>query len=242
MKNLQKNNLLTILLISLFFISTPFVYAQEATQSATTTQEIKQSIQNRIQQVLGRDSNNEQDIPKGLIGTIESVTSQSISIDTENGNQFVSLTDESVIVDEEGTSLEVEELEIGNPALVIGVMSSNDMFEAIEIVSLEEEPTPADKKTILTSLDSINRSSRVLTVIDQTGTEIELRVNTNSSLFQNFSSQEITLSDLEVDDRVIIIYQPNSKTPSVLEVVKLMKLETDDLELEEASPSGILEP
>ena len=236
----MKPNKLTLVSFAFFILiiySSKLATAQEGSSSSNVDSDaVQESIKKRIQQAV---QNNQSDLaidantPIGWIGTLESLTDQSITISVNGLSQQVSISASTIILDEDEESLNLEDLEINNAIVAIGMVDDNNILNATKILTSEQLPKKPQKVSILGRIESIITRQRSFNIIPLGKTEIlTMTYSSTTNYTQGFSEQQsLAIADFDESDMVIAIYEPDDDDIDQLNLLTLHLIES-------ASPSA----
>ena len=209
--------IIVVSLIALSIIHYPLsISAQDSTDSAQTSDEVKKSVKERLEKaakeegsVLGENSK------KAYVGTVESLTQNTITVKTNLGSKQVTVAEKAKIIGKNRETLKTDDLEIGSNVIVMGFTTDKDVLDGRRIV-VTDKPLSSDYTPYLTTITKIAKSI----ITTQAG---ELKLTKDTKITQTFEDNqtEIESSDLKVDDSVIILGKPDTKKASVLETIAI---------------------
>lgn len=195
------------------------VASPTSTNSAIPEEQIEDNIRQRIQQAVERNqtTSTQQNI-KAYVGTLDSITDQSLSLVMETVTEFIKINPETAIVDEDNESVLLENLAIDGGAVIIGYHDTNNIFQAIQIIDLEEVPQKTDKQLQLGTIIDINTRTRQIEILTQPNQETLLLTLLRSvQLRENLDEEEaLTLTDLNETDQVLVIYTPDEEDNNLI--------------------------
>lgn len=209
------------------------VQIEIASDSAAPDEEITNNIQRRIQQAIERTQGlDSRQSVIAYVGVVESISNQSLNILVNNLTEFISVLADTAIRNEDQEEISLEELEIDGGVIAIGYYE-NELFQAIQLVGLDEVPQKSDKETVLARIVEITSRPRQIEVVVYPNQETRTISLTNSSeLVEAYDPDNtLTLTELQPNDEVLLIY---SETSEEYELIKLHRTT-------EASPSAQIE-
>ena len=223
MKLNQNKTLLSLLLATTLLLTlSPIlsIRAQsntQATDSASTDDEqVKANIQERIRQVVDNPNNKQESNLKGWLGTIESISAETISITTDSETRLVAITPDTTI-DQDEKSLDLEELIINSTILAVGTIDDTDILTAQQI-TVTQKPEAHHKLSILSSVSEVDTINDTISVINLNQSSPLLINITKDTLFSDSDTQKdpLDITNINPQDRLLVVYQPSSKDPSIL--------------------------
>lgn len=202
-------SLLTFILISLYFINlslkTPF--AQEATESTVTNQEVKENIKERLEKVI-KETDTTQRIKKAWIGNLESIANNTLTIGTKEGPKLASISAETTFVRlPKRLAIKSEDLEINAFTIAIGLLNGNQVLEALRVIIDEEPPAKTTRKSNFVIIDDFSQKDELLTVHTLPGDSYTLEITKDTTIHHNLEGEmeELTTDDLQPQRKAVII-------------------------------------
>ena len=175
----------------------------------TVTENIKQRIKEAVSgNALGLNTNSY----VGWLGTVGSLTNDSLTISTETSQFLVSITDQTQFI-QATKKIDLDELEIGGFVLAIGKLDVNDNMSSVKIQKLDQSPQKQNRSILSGTVLEIDDD---LLVIASNLGETTLELDKNS--------QDLTPAPTATDsaqttpaprpgNKIIAIYEPvESKT------------------------------
>lgn len=219
-----------ITLSQICFLAPPLIHAQNATNSADT-QEVKDNIKERIRKVVETGSESNVDISslqqKGWLGSIESISGQTITISSSGINRLVATSTETSITQDK-TFLNLEDLIIGSTMVAVGIVDSTDILTASQVIISKSTPQPSNKVSVLATIESVDLKSNNLTITPSNKSQdMLLSISKNTQLSEYKSDDVDTIlkpENLRPLDQALIVYQPTSKDPSTLSALIIHRI------------------
>lgn len=217
--------LVILSLIAVFFYSSILVsiHAQESTNSAETTDEVKQNIKERLEKaakeegaVLGKTDK------KAYVGTLESLTQNTLTIKTLSGSKQVAVAENAKIIGAKREALKVDDLEIGSYLIAMGFTTDNDFLDGRRIV-VTDKPLTSAYLPYQIKITSIKKDVIAAQSTEASKQSWELKSAKTTTITQTFAGNqaEIELTDLKVDDTLIVLGKPDAKKSTLLEVTAI---------------------
>lgn len=235
------NKKLLLLLASLFliFFSLPNLsYAQQddaTSSSSLDEEEIKQSIQDRIKKAIENNLESAQEVldsagdpkTKAFIGTVESISQNSISINTTlpdgtTGLKQVTITPNSKIL-KNNKEIEITDIGINDDITAMGVTSDDEVLEGIRVI-ISAPTSPAYTFNLLispiTQLDTQEDTLQLNTSLSNLFQPFDI---TKSSTLYDFNLSEIDIDQLSLNQQVaaIVLTNPKKETSTITELITL---------------------
>lgn len=199
------------------------VFAQESTDSATTVdpETVKENIKKRIQEVVTEGQNvlGLQTAIKGWTGQIETITTDTITLTSEDQTRLVAINTDTAIV-RAGKDAKLADLSIGDFVIAMGSPDSNGILNTLRLVASDEEPDKPKQRVIYGPITEINIKKNTLMVDSGEGTNT-LTLSKTSKLTENLPEESFKIDLLNSGDEAIIIYTVDDKDPSLFNLVRL---------------------
>jgi len=206
MKNKFLKYLLALSLALMLVIGThsPFVYAQEATESSKTTLKLKERIERIVEekreQVKGIISNLTS-TKQGFVGETLRVTEESITVKTNKATRIIPL-DETVTILKKNKEVAVEDIAVENWVVVMGIIE-DDAFKPVRILVSEDSLRPRPHAIVLGSINSIEKT--LITVTPRSEETLFNALLNSKTIYEDINGEEITRVDIEEETQALII-------------------------------------
>lgn len=215
---MKKILILTILTLTIFYISTP-VFAQEENiptlpkspraRLATPTpeddrqDEIKKRVQNRLENI--KEANKK----RAFWGTISNISSTSLTINSLGTTRTIKLSDETKITLDKKDS-EWTDLKVGFFVIVLGSVDSEDNMAAKLIMAYSKVPKPTPARTaIFGKITNISEDENLIDVLGfkKEGLTSKIKVNNSTIITKKIdgSIKKVKFADLAKGDIVVVI-------------------------------------
>lgn len=197
--------LFAALVLCLLVVASPSqVLAQTASESTPTTQKLRERIEKVVEEKRDQIKGVLEDLSvkrRGFIGEIQRVSAESLTLKTNKTTQILPI-DESVTLSKAGKKITLENIAVGDSAVVIGQIKGDD-FVAEHIVISSESLRPTNQTVFLGTLTKISKTQATVAVRGSND-EKTLTIDKNTA-FQSMTGEKITLADFEVDLQCLII-------------------------------------
>lgn len=178
------------------------------TPIASSSQEIADSVVEKIKSVVKNNPSPTINNPLlGLVGTVKSLTNNSLTLITkENTVQIVTDTNSTIVASGKPASL--KDIAVDGRIIVIGsIISSDDIYLAKRIIIIPETAKPTFSRTVI--FGTIKK-------IDATKKTITLTSSDKQDLVLNITTKSIpTLKDFSLNTKIIAIIKTDLKTESI---------------------------
>ena len=199
-----KTNFLATIGAALVLLSSALpTFAQEATTSAETTQELKK----RIEKVVSEKKDQVKGVldtlgvqKTGFIGEVTRVTQDSITVEYEARTNILPI-DESISLIKDRRPTKVDDVAVGNWALVVGTGERND-FSAEQIFIFANSLKPRPQVVMLGSVEEL--TTRNLTITPRNEETSRQFTITSKTELQNQDGSEVTLKNFDTNVQVLV--------------------------------------
>jgi hypothetical protein len=222
----------TFPLISLcILLSAAVATAQEATSSADIDPDtIKENIKKRIEQVVREQRTDRPQKKIAFLGTISSITPNSITLETAGGNVEQASTSATTVYVETNTSRTVnqEDVSIGDFVAALGFRDQNtSVLDARRLLVMRNPPVIPKKSSFYGSIKNIDtRRNRIeLTSVSQDETKLFLLSAKSLISVANpngLTNQEITVEELNQGQMAMVIFTPAAASTSASPVDSML--------------------
>jgi hypothetical protein len=227
--------LLSILMVGLgvgiFIINPPFLSA--ATKSGTTSEstssaaQLDEDTQGAIEELKKRIEKNSDKVKgvinsllykhKGMVGEVQRVTEETVTIRTQEGTTILPINDD-VEISRQDKNIAVDDVAIGNWVTVMGLEKDTNFsprFIEISVDSLRPKPQVV-RLSVITEI-----SNTLLTLMPRSSNETIKATLTKSTKFEDADGEAASLKDFEADMHVLLV---GWETDSGVEVVRIRSL------------------
>lgn len=189
-------------------------FAAQATPSATptTASDIEKSLQDRIKKALQENLGSvEQNIQqqtslssvRAFVGTIASVSSKAITIQTVNGIKQAEISDTTTLTSDGKSGVKITDLPVGNSIIAIGKSADNQTQASIKIIVSDPPTTDVRTVDVATISDTDLKTKTINLTSDKISTK-PIKLSTRIQLFDSILNK-ITLDDINSGDKVFVI-------------------------------------
>jgi hypothetical protein len=198
-------NLFIALVFGLSLLTTASsALAQTASESTPTTQKLRERIEKVVEEKRDQIKGVLEDLSikrRGFVGEVQRVSAESITIKTNKTTQILPI-DESVTLSKAGKKISLDNIEVGDYAVVIGQLKSDD-FVAEHIVISGESLQPQPQVVFIGTLTKINKTQAVLEMRGSGDTKT-LVIDKNTQ-FQSLSGDTVPATEFEVDLQCLVV-------------------------------------
>jgi hypothetical protein len=195
----------------------PTSTTKPATPSATQDETINKEIIDRVKktatatEILKR---------RAFVGQVTHVTTESISIETPNGEVTIKTSDKtSILMMPRLQPVQLSEVEINGFVIAMGYVDGDDVMDARRVLISPTPLFPVPKKLVIGTLTSIKSTQLVLETITKDVATVAIGSKTS---YGDAAGEDIKRTDLKTSDAVLaIIPETGIATPSATVVRKL---------------------
>lgn len=230
----------TIMLITSFLFFMGRATAQEVSPepSPSPDERIKQQVEERIEKVL---STAEEGQKRALVGILKSVANSTLTIEVQAGDFQAKVADDAIIVNENREEIKIDDLEIGSHIIAMGYFNSQNVLDAKRVVVTKAFQVP-ETESVFGLVTDISEEENVLTIKNpknQTVYMVEVGTKTEITKRVNEEIQEIKFSDIQINDRLVVIGKPEENEEKIItaRLIYVVSPLTTEVEEEQKSPS-----
>lgn len=217
----------TILFILFLLISsTPSVYAQTSTPSASASEEIqklREVIQQKVKEKLQEIGQVQTTNPKkAYLGTITEINDKTLKIDSKTKIYEFTISDDATFVNLKQNKIKISDLKVGQDVLVLSL--SKDTFTyAKKIIVVDPSKLENKKNITLGKIADISTTTSILVLIptNNKNRELQIKVDSKTDIITK-DNKSIKFSDLKKGQKIVCIYTSgqNSTFPA-LQIISL---------------------
>lgn len=204
----------------------------ESTNSADlTTQNLRERIEriveekrDQIKGVLSEISITQ----RGVIGEVQRVTEESITIRTHKGTEIIPITNTAYTVElvKANKSIKPTEIAVGDWLLALGVIEE-DNFQPIRIAITSSSLRPRTRSITIGSIANLEKTE--LTIESRSATGSVTYTTNKDTKYQDLSGASITAVDIEESMQAIVagyVIEPSGSSNTTQRVAKLVRVLT----------------
>ena len=191
---------------------------------------IKENIKQRIKRAIGNSDPNSSisvSTPLAWVGKVDNISAETLTMTVDTQTRLVAI-ESATVISQNNKPIKIEDLEIGSPVIAIGNLSSNDILSSQRIESITALPVKSNKQIIVGLITETNARTQLITVspTGQIDTFI-LKVTRNTKIFDTMETKiPLKFAQLNPGDQLALIYQPDAKNSSVLNLLQLYRTVT----------------
>lgn len=216
---MKRLTLLTLTTITLMLASVLAVRAQgqEASPSAVPDEAVTESIKERLQKVA-QDNQEQTTLKRAWVGTLKNVSGLNLTIETLAETKQAEVATDAAILDENRQSVKLANLEVGKPLIAMGFVGDANVLDTKRILVIDELPVNTLKAYRVVLKEVIKTT---LNVTDSQGNALTLATtkNTNFTHAVDGALDDIVPTDLQLEDILIIIGEPDPKAPTAIDTL-----------------------
>lgn len=211
----------TAVCLAWFFSFFSFAHAATATISASTA--ATRSAVDRVKEILEETEQiQNQRKRRALVGIVERVTTESLTLQTLKGEQVIKLLPEKTTIfsTPKPQPMQVQDIEIGGYAIVMGYINSDDVVEARRILVSPTMLFPPKKKVIIGTVQNISTS--LLTIVTRTQKEEKISLS-KKTVYEDKQGESLKRTEIQADDEVLIIFKNADDASASATVVTVLQ-------------------
>jgi len=197
---------------------------QESTESASQIDDdqIKENIRKRIEQVVNISKTQTDQKKTAFLGTLDSITPNSILLETDEGSTIQASTSASTVYINMNTNKEVsrEDASIGNYIAALGFIHSDlEVLDARRLLILDAPPEVPEKTSFYGTIETITDNKSQFELKHPQNGELKLfKFNSKTSFLLSdpagLTNQELDSDEIEAGQLALVIYEPASSSTS----------------------------
>lgn len=210
--------------------------AKTASDSATvTTQNLRERIERIVEEKREQIKGVLTEISitqRGIIGAVQRVTEESITIRTHKGTEIIPLTNTSYPVElvKANKAIKTTDIAVGDWLLALGVFE-DDSFQPVRVLVSEKSLRPRTRSISIGSIATLSRTSISIDSRDGSG-QVTYTINKDTK-YQDLSGEDLVIADIEESMQAIVAgyiventSENASETSSTQRVAKLVRVLT----------------
>ena len=205
-KNYMNRLAISLLITYYLLLNTSAAFAQTPTNTPTPTasQEIKEKVQERIDQIK------ENAQKKAFWGTLKTINDTTLVLDSPRGEKRIKTDNTTLFVDSAKKTLKIADLEIGNFVIAMGFWTENGTLQGKRLIVLKTAPKRAPVRiAFMGKITDIAKDENILSItqIKKDGLTYEVSVTSKTVLTKKVdgSVKKVLFSALTTGDRLIVI-------------------------------------
>jgi len=213
------------LIITSYLLLSPFaIFAQTPTNTPvpTTSQEIKDKVQERIDQIK------EDAQKKAFWGTLKAINDTTLVLDGPRGEKRIKTDSTTKFINTAKREIKLSDLEIGNFIIAMGFWKENGTLEGKRILVLAQAPKPTPLRiAFMGMVTDIVKDENILSVtqIKKDGLTYEVSVTSKTILTKKVdgSIKKVLFGAIATSDRLVVIglkeKENNAVTAKIIHVI-----------------------
>lgn len=172
--------------------------------STTTSEEIKEKVQARIEEI------NDKAKKRAFWGTLEEINGTTLIISGPKGEKRIKTDETTVFVNSAKKTIKITDLEIGNFLIAMGYWKENGTLEGKRVIVLKAAPKPAIKRNAISGkVNEIVKGESVISITsgkdNQTTYEVTFTGKTVITKKVDGKIKKVTFDAIAVGDRIVIV-------------------------------------
>lgn len=222
--------ILILILLNLTLLITP-IQAVSSTSDNTVDANKVEDITDKLKEIVKSTSTEEKPIsnqPKSFFGSITQINDSSITINFNNQNQILKLSDQTTFINSKRQKSKVTDFKVGETILSMGYLNSDKSLDCRRIVATETKSIENNNQIITGQIVDVSQSQDfVFAFTPFQNKDIQYQIKIDSKTEINDTNQKkIKSSDTIVKGKkLIIVMHPdteNSQTFYAKSIISLM--------------------
>ncbi|MEK7571302.1 MAG: hypothetical protein AAB553_03425 [Patescibacteria group bacterium] len=222
MKNIRYFSLIVTLILTALMPSATFAAAQAPTNEPageTTSNKLDSQISNLKEKIASRVSELNLVEKRGIIGTVEEVSGNQITIiDIENKKRFIDVDELTKFTSSGAGAFGLSDIKKGTKISALGLYNKQSRHLLARFIRLSIDPT-----IITGAIAAIDKKNFVITIKTPENKEQKIDVSTITKIYE-YSAEDLVkagFSKLTVGQRIIAIGFPDKTDPSLIVTSRL---------------------
>jgi hypothetical protein len=215
---------LTLLITYYLLTNTSMAFAQTPTNTPapTASEEIKEKVQERIDQIK------ENAQKKAFWGTLKAINDTTLVLEGPRGEKRIKTDDTTLFVNASKKTIKITDLEIGNFVIAMGFWTENGTLQGKRLSVLTTSPKPAPARiAFMGKVTDIVADQNILSITQtkKDGLTYEVSVTSKSMLTKKVdgSIKKVLFGTIATNDRVVVIgikeKDNNAVTAKIIHVI-----------------------
>lgn len=236
LKHAVRPTIAVLVLAGFVLLRTPYAQAQEsnapaeattpsspAQTSPTDDAEIQRNLKERIMGIVAEQSDPRPDSEKRIkayVGQVDKVTAESIFLKTNRTQEAIRMSPQRTTILDlvKQTPLQFQEIELGSWAIVMGVMTDEDVLEARRVLISSTSLLPKPRTILFGTIQKINSLSVTITRPNQESLTLKLN---RSTRFADKEGNKISVTKIKPDMRVVLAINKDQEATGAATLVRL---------------------
>jgi len=173
---------------------------------------IKQQVMDRLEAIKNKP---EKSLKKGLIGTITSITDNTIVMELDNTKYTISTTEDTTFLNTKRNKTTIDKFKVGQDILVLGNIDKDNsaLCTAVRIIQTDIKSIKRLHQVVVGKIVDISKSSPIIVVIPTNNKNTQFQIKLESEP-----------KDLKVGQKVIVSIIPDPKVAKTYTALKLLSL------------------
>lgn len=137
----------------------------------------------------------------GMVGEVQRINDDALTIQNKQGTTILAINESEVEITKGSSAIELTDIAVGNWVTILGYREAED-FTPVFVKVSESSPRPATQLVLLGMITDV--TSQELTVLNRATQEERTFALTRSTVVEDFSGEEVSISSFDVDYNVLI--------------------------------------
>lgn len=223
--------LIIFLIIFLFYpkqaiaVTTPALAATASATAAPTNtlskdiEDIRNKVKEKVQEKLKQITTPTQ-TTKSSIGKVTETNPSQITINYQNNNQIIKISENTVFIDEKRNKIKADKIKVGQEILCMGDINSDNSINAKRIVLINLKTIENTTQIVVGKIVDISTSSPIFVLIPSKNkdSQFQIKTDTKTEIIDNKN----TKIELKSGQKVITIIKPDEKIQKTFYATKII--------------------
>ena len=223
-----------IILLAFLLIITKPIIAQEASNSATKTDDIKgilRQIVNQDNPTSDETSTSDIQLPKAFFGSITKINANEITLNSQNENRLLRVDANTTYADIKSRSTKLTSFKEGQTILAMGIVNSDLSMDCSRIVATDSKSITNTHQIISGQIVDVSQSQNstifVLVPSKNKNNQYQIKID-NKTVLTDTKDKNITSSkNIISGKKLIAVIKPDSQIAQTFYAVRLISLDSE---------------
>ena len=224
-----------IIFLAIFLIIAKPIIAQEATNSATKTEDIKGILRQIVSQDNPQSDNsdntgsNQPRLPKAFFGSITKINAGEITLNSQNENRLIRTGEETTYVDSKRRPAKLTSFKVGQTVLAMGVVNTDLSMDCSRIVATDSQSVINTHQIVSGQIVDVSQSQNstifVLIPSKNKNNQYQIKIDSKTVLTDSKGKTIASTKNIVSGKKLIAIIKPDSQIAQTFYAVRLITLD-----------------
>ena len=223
-----------IILLAFLLIITKPIIAQEASNSATKTDDIKgilRQIVNQDNPTSDETSTSDIQLPKAFFGSITKINTNEITLNFQNENRLLRIDSDTTYADIKSRPTKLTSFKEGQTILAMGIVNTDLSMDCSRIVATDSKSITNTYQIISGQIVDVSQSQNstifVLVPSKNKNNQYQIKIDTKTVLTDT-KGKNLTLNkNIISGKKLIAVIKPDSQIAQTFYAVRLISLDSE---------------